>query len=423
MNFVTFQNMDIPCAFVTGISYNKTARTYTHRNGEITCRGFEPAEISCRVLINAGVCGLVGEDYREWLDFFDSITPEKKTAPDRFYVNGNPLYASMLFSIVSINKTYLSDETGFIYQAEYDFNLAGVQCAKDASREKVLVIESDTLNIPKTTLKVYDKSIVVEGNLSISEFVLTEKGGVIQIMISDDSIEVARGWSFDLVTLSGEIEIENYGTYYVVSASLVDDELNIAFSIFNETYRQDMLYSRLDCKLSDVFEEFEDRTEREIDYFRCNGNKIEELEKLQASLGFLIDYRNKLFVNVPETIKPNNTLVLNYTEDLIIETISQIVWRDGTNEHKVGNNKLAIKEVSSICRCSDSDVANQCLRYYNFMLNSITVEAPLNSSIRQWSSFYINKNATQIPVCVSHFEFNFISNTMTLTLNYLGSDL
>lgn len=420
-SYITFQNSDIPCAFVSALSYSKNARLTQTTKGYNRSHGLEPAEISLRLFINYGICETIGVDYNYYLTLLNSLIPSKDSIPTNFYINGFPLYSSLLFALSSINKTTNIDESGTIYEAEFDLVLSGVSCTKEESRQRALIFNNNSdLIIPKITLLCNGKEKIIESDLSILSLSLTAKGGVIEIGIGEGLKEVERNWMTDLLDHQAQIKIENYNTYNIISGILLDDILSLEFSVFDIEYNKSIQKSFTNVSLKDLFPEFIDNTEIIINYLIFSGNQIEMLSALQKSLGFVVDYTSKRFELAPDELKSNNTFNYYYDSDLVNENITKLLWRDGVHTFEAGNSDGAVYQVESICTVNNSNISSKYLKYIKLFQNEIIITAPIDQTIREHSVINIIKNNVQIPCIVSDYELNFINNEMKLTLNYIS---
>lgn len=419
---ITVQDFMFPCAFVNALSYAKTSRVVTDWRGESRFRGYERGEISLRLAISPAICEAVGEDFVGWVEAFDSITPQKASVPTVFAFNGYPLNGSLLYALTSVNRSQATDGLG-VYQYELDLVFSGVSACKEKVRDRALIFAQDERNtsLPILTLTCGEKSLEVKENTSISELTLTEKGCSATIFIGEGLKNVPRDWMTRLVENQGTIQVDGYSKFFITSASIVDDELRITGSCFDISYNKFDQFTLFNKTISNIFSDF--TTSKEVDfttnYLFYSGTKKELLEKIQESSGFLIDYYNKKILPVPDSINSDFIFSFYYDDDLKTEPITGLSWYDSVNKFDVGSSTGAVREVKSVYHSQSSSPADSCFKWAKLMQNEIIIEAPIDPRIRQFSCFNISKNNTQIPVMVTSFELDFISDTMKLTVNYL----
>ena len=111
MNYVSCQAFDIPCPFVTALSYAKAADAVADHYSRVRFRSFATAEISLRFEVTVPRCQLIGEDFFTWVDRLEEWSDRLavKTAPTPFRLSGMPLYSSLLFAMTSLNLSYRHD--------------------------------------------------------------------------------------------------------------------------------------------------------------------------------------------------------------------------------------------------------------------------------------------------------------------------
>lgn len=416
--YVTCQNYSFPCAFVTALSYTKTARTVQSNRGFNLALGFEPGEISLRVRFDRALCEAVGEDYNTWLNTARILEPRRQSEPTPFYLNGQPLYASLLFGLTSVNRTDSTDVIGDVFAVELDLVFSGVACAKEMSRDRALVFgEDNDIYIPSVTIECDGKSIAIESAQTVTEFKRTERGGVITISIGTDENIIPRDWMTPLMSKRGHITIDGE-RYFIFMANLVDEALTLFYSVFDESWTGYKTATYQHTTVGKVFPGLDDKTDIQIDWLVFNGDKLAMLTSVAVSLGFLVDFPLMACVPVPNKLTANNSFVYYVSEDMQTQPIDRVVWRDGAHEHSAGDGEN-VYYVDSVCCVNDSSVAARALARVRYMQNRITITAPIEPSIKQHSVFNIVKGNQAIPVMVESFEFDYLTNQMTLDLHYL----
>lgn len=416
--YVSCQNYAIPCAFVSALSYTKTARTAQDNRGFNRSLGYEPGEISVRVRFDRALCEAVGEDYNAWLNTARELEPRKQSTPTPFYLNGNPLYASLLFALTSVNRTDSTDVIGDVFAVELDLVFSGVACAKEMSRDRALVFGDDaSIAIPTVMIECNGKTIAIESAQVITQFKRTERGGVITVCIGTDENIIPRDWMTPIMEKRGFVIIDGF-RYFIFMANLVDEALTLYYSVFDASWTGYKTKTYRSATVGDVFPSLDDITDVQIDWFVFNGDKIETLERVAESLGFLVDFPLMACVPVPDKLTTNNSFVFYVSEDLQTQPIGRVVWRDGRHEYSAGDGEN-VYYVDAVCCVNDSRVAQRCLKRCRYMQNRITITAPIEPTIKQHSVFNIIKGDQAIPVMVEAFEFDYMTNQMTLDLHYL----
>lgn len=419
MNYISCQAFDIPCPFVTALSYAKSADAFTDYYSRVRFRSFATAEISLRFEVTVPRCQLIGEDFFEWInrleDWSDRLTV--KTAPTPFRLSGMPLYSSLLFAMTSLNLSYRHDR-GEVVAVEADAVFSGVSPAKGASRDRALILDDDRLHIPKVSVTANEVTLESSEFASLVAFTLTERGCSLSMAFGDATKTLSRD-VLDSIIGDPEsiITVDGYGDFHIISADLVDEELRLVGSVFPVSYNRS--FSKTFRAESLAFDGFTDMFGAKIGFLAWHGTELERLRALEASLGFLVDFPTKTLREVPESLSPTTDYNAYIDEDIVTERISGIIWRDGVHRYTAGNAKSADYGVESVCRVDDNSIAAKYLRYAQYMQNTITITAPFDPRIRQHSVISVVKNATYVPVMVEHYEIDFFANQMTIECHWV----
>lgn len=419
MNYISCQAFDIPCPFVTALSYAKAADAFTDYYSRVRFRSFATAEISLRFEVTVPRCQLIGEDFFTWVDrledWSDRLTV--KTAPTPFRLSGMPLYSSLLFAMTSLNLSYRHDR-GEVVAVEADAVFSGVSPAKGASRDRALILDDDGLHIPKVSVTANDVTLESSEFASLVAFTLTERGCSLSMAFGDATKTLSRDV---LDSIIGDpdsiITVDGYGDFHIISADLVDEELKLVGSVFPVSYNRS--FSKTFRTESLNFDGFTDMFGVKIGFLAWHGTELERLRALEASLGFLVDFPTKTLREVPESLSPTTDYNAYIDEDMVTERISGITWRDGVHRYTAGNVTSADYGVESVCRVDDNSIAMKYLRYARYMQNTITITAPYDPRIRQHSVISVVKNATYVPVMVEHYEIDFFANQMTVECHWV----
>ena len=421
MRYFTIQTLNIPCTFITALSYAKQAETVQNARGFNRFQRMANAEISLRINVTRAVCMASDESFSKWDDLLSEDIVAKGTEPTHAYLAGNPLYAELLFAITSMTRTNVFDELGELVSFECDLTMTGVSLAKDASRTKALIFsETDQAEFPEIKVTANGNTLLLDDKTVLTDMILTEKGGVLSIAFQDGSKLVSRDVLADLIgDPDAAVTVDGYGTFHVIMADLVDDDLSIQFSVFSVDWNKVETFSKINATLPDLFSGWDDDTNTTIAYIHSRETKISLLNEIENSLGLLVDYSNKAFHAVPYKLSSNTDFQTYIDEDTQTETITKLVWCDHVHQYTVGSDDGACIEVDSCCVVREKSVAERCLKYAQFMQNAIKLTLPYDKRIRLFSVINIIKNATRIPAMVTHYEIDFMANEMTIEASYI----
>lgn len=436
MQYLSFQDYDIPLVYVTALSYAKTARVYTNSTGFSRFAGFEAAEVSVRIYLNYGICAAIGEDFRQELTRWLYTEPDKATAPTYITLASHIIYPSLQFRVTSINKTPMGDKSGIIDEIEIDLTLSGVEVSKGEVQNRALnFTDSEMIQLPQVYILCKGERYPIGEETTLSQFQISPRLCELEICIGNDGNAVSdRGWLLDVVQESSQIEVEGYGKFYTVSASLVEGVLSLKASVYPKEMSQpitktlrnisikDAIKAILPASLLSDYQIAFDGLSAKIDNFIVRDTPINILNALQAGTGFITSFNgDKIsFVEVPKSFTPTIDFDTYLDTDLVTEPISGLVWVDTVHEYSVGDvAKSSAIRVDSSFTSSDSSVADSCLKYAQYMQNQITFTSALNPQIRHHSAFYITVSERAIPVMVEDYTLDFLSNIMTLDCHYV----
>lgn len=109
MQYLSWASVQIPLAFVTGLSFRKTAKTVEHTGGYISARGFEASEISAQVEVSRAICMAMGLNFNEWFGVLDGLSVETNGEAGAVTLGGYPLYPELKFALTNKNTTRVTD--------------------------------------------------------------------------------------------------------------------------------------------------------------------------------------------------------------------------------------------------------------------------------------------------------------------------
>lgn len=421
MKYFSIQHLNIPCTFITGLSYAKQAETVQNARGFNRFQRMGTAEISVRVNVSRAICIASSESFSRWDGLLSNDLVTRGSEPTNAYLAGNPLYSELLFAITSMTRTNVYDEIGELVSFECDLTLSGVSPAKDSARTKALIFtEINQAEIPDLTITANNRTVVLDDKTVLTSFTLSEKDCDLSIAFQDGSKTVSRDALVDLMNDYGAIlTINGYGEFHIIQADLVEDELSLKGSVFPVEWNQVETFSKTNTRISDIFSGWADETNSTLAYIHSRETKISLLKKIENSLGLLVDYSNKTFHAVPDKLSSTTDFQTYIDEDTQTETITKLIWCDHVHQYTVGSNEGACIKVDSCCVINQKNVAERCLKYAQFMQNAIKLTLPYDKRVRLFSVINIIKNATRIPAMVTHYEINFMANEMTIEASYI----
>lgn len=419
MQEISFQNYAFPAVYITGLSYTKSARLWTDGRGFARFLGFEPAEISVRIAIDAARAMACERDFIEDFNLLQSIPLVRDSIPTQVVYASHILYPSLEFRITSINRTIATDHAGLPIGIEADITLSGVACTKDETGRKALVFNEAAI-LPDVTITCNGRELVVSAEFALSDLRVRPDALDAEILIGDDlSIVQDKPWMLALVENTATISVDGYGVFYIVSADLIEGALKIQASRWKPQTAETKTYqdSDLSAILADLAPDAVSGVSGGIKYYLRQGTALQAIKKLQSSAGFLIDYApNSIsFRDVPDALIPDVDFDVYLDSDMNFERINGAVWKDSENTYTVGTNPRV--EVDSVFTGTDSRFADRCLKYAKYMQNYAIVTTSIDSRVKHHSMLNVIKGNQMFSAMVESFEIDFIAGSMQLELH------
>lgn len=420
---LSVQNLTIPIAYITALSYSKRARTHTTSRGFAQFLGYDAAEISLRVEVSAARAMVAGRDFNADLGKLLALEVTTDSIPTQVVLADHILYPSLNFRVTSITRTIAADHDGAPYMCEADMTLSGVSVVKAETGRRALTLDEDNI-LPTVTITCKGSSLEVGGEISVSRLELHPDRLDAEFIIGDDSKIVEDApWLLDLVQNLATITVGDYGTFYVVSASLVEGVLTIGASIWPRQEQVIITFRNrsLSTVLKSLYPQARASVFGSVDYFLALGSPLDCIKQLQRSAGFLIDFRDGVHcVDVPQAIVPEEGANLYLDEDLATEQITGLIWKDTSSTFTAGTNPTVTVESDFT---SSQGYAKQCLAYYQYMQNAITITTAIDQRIRHHSAIGISKDAQIIPCMVEDYLIDFVAGYMTIECHYIDRGL
>lgn len=432
MNSVICGQIEIPLCFVQSISWGRKAKTYQHSGGYVSARGFEATEISLKVSIDIAVCDVFGLNADDIFSMFDNLKTDRLSETGVFYIGGFPVYPELEFALTNINKTEISDLTGSIAHADADLVFSGVKAVKNVVRTRALELEP-VQPVPDVVISVGDKSLSMQDSIQINEFITNPDSIHLTISIGSDMDLVSRKGFAESLIDNGVIEAKlPQGTtkYYIINADLVDESLSLVGSIYPQKANKILTKTYQNTTLKNIIDDITNTAgidcsciaNGQIDYYRAFKTPIECLRELQQSAGFIMSNRQSKLTCafVPELIDSfYNMPYIELTQDENKEPIRGLYWYDGINQDSTGILDNSALKISSVFRSSEK-YADKCIKFARYMQNAITVTSDINTSIDTNSCVILSTNDAQINCMCEWIEFDWINNTMSVELHYIG---
>jgi hypothetical protein len=426
MNELKCGNFSIPLCFVQSVSWSKRAKTVTHRGGYVSSRGFEPTEISVKLHIDVATCTTFGLSISDIFSRIETTVTDRVSQTGVFYLGGYAVYPTLEFALTNINKTY-SCELGIM---ECDCVWSGCKPVKNVAREDILEVEP-VAQIPKVTLSVDGKELVLQDFCSINTFTTTPDSIQISASIGTDLDLVSRS-GFLTKLLNGTIQAElpqGTTTYYVIEADLADELLTMTGSVLPPQAAQIVTHTFQDVDISEVIGYLVRsagvpalcKVFGHIDHYSVFGTPIQCLKDLQQSAGFIMSWRQGglTFVPVPSALNTNTELeYINMESDTDTEPIHGLYWYDGVNQDQAGVLDSTGIKLQSAFRSSEK-WAESCLSLARYNKNAITVQAEILPTLDTHSVVYVRSNDQIISCMAEWLEFDWINNSMTVELHYV----
>lgn len=434
MQYFTWSSIQIPLAFVTGISYKKTAKTVEHTGGYISSKGCEAAEMSIQVAVNRQACAALGVDFNRWYGILDGLAVSTDGESGPVTIGGYPIYPELKFALTNKNCTYITDlSTSAPMSIGCDLTLSGVECVKEVVRQRALEFDDTGLGLPKISLTVNGKTLTVRESTTVSKIDVTPNSCEIELFLGSDTTNVNRSAFLTALLDDGTATVTidlplGATTYHIIWADLTDGILQISGSIYSESANQALTETFEDCDLSDIIKYLCDKLSMDaeilvnghVEYYPLNGTTpMEALEALRESAGFVVSAHlgKATFAFLPESISSQKTLEgLTIDEDGADEVTTQVIWRDGEHEFIYGDSTGEIKKVDSVFTSTDPKWAHECLKLTRFKAQSLVVSGDMDSEIRHHSQVSIPKDTGLVTGLVGYYIFSFVTNTMRLEI-------
>jgi hypothetical protein len=435
MQYLSWAGIQIPVAFVTGLSMKKTAKTVEHTGGYISSRGFEGAEMSCQVEVTRARCMAMGMNFAEWYAYLENLVVEKDGEAGGVTLGGYPLYPELKFALTNKNTTKTTDMSSAAPMSiACDLVLSGVECVKEVFRQRTLEFSGEPSEMPKISLTVNGKKLAVQDSIAVSKMEITPASCEIELCMGSDRNNVNReAFLNDLVV--GKDATVTLGladgdvVFHIIMASLNNGILRISGSFYSETANQTLTECFEACDLADVIRYLCDKlgidanvqVNGAVDYYRLNGTPLDALGELQQSAGFVVSaHLGRLtFAFLPESVHAQKTLEgLAVEEDSKDELISGVVWRDGEHEATVGDDAGEILKVDSVFRSGDAaHLGRQCLKRAKYNANALVVSGDMDVEIRHHSQVAIPKDTSEVVGMVDFYIMDYVSNEMRLEVH------
>lgn len=431
MQYLTCANLSLPLPLVQSISWAKTAKTVEKKGGVIEARGFEPCEVSARVVLNHAVCDGFGLSFRDMADLLSGLTPGRLDPSSMLRIAGIPIYPELEFSLTNCNRTVTADYTGWIDAMELDLVFSGVARSKEVSRERALQMDA-MADIPLVSMELDGKRLSVQDGLAVVEMqtepdairLVVECGTDLDLVSRDDFLEKFIDGGKVIAELpTGTTE------FYAISAYLVGNELSIDGSIFPAQSQQFISHTWYD---SDIYEivpwlcgkagiECDCRARGAIDYYHANGAPLDCLRAFLESAGLVISYRQgrATVAFLPsEIVAAYELQYVSMESDDDGEPIKGCVWNDGLNWHITGAIDANALRVHSCFRAA-ADYSARCLALARYRAHRIVVRTEIDPRIDSHSVVSIATNDAVVNCLVSWYAVNWVDNTQEIELNYL----
>lgn len=434
MQYLSWASVQIPLAFVTGLSFRKTAKTVEHTGGYISARGFEASEISAQVEVSRATCMAMGLNFNEWFGVLDGLSVETNGEAGAVTLGGYPLYPELKFALTNKNTTRVTDlASSAPISIACDIVLSGVECVKEVNRQRTLEFDADGHVLPKISLTVNGQTLVVQDSTTVSKMNVTPNACELEICLGADRSNINReAFLNDLLdektaTVTLGLPLGDV-TYHIIWADLTHGILQISGSIFTEAANQVLTETFDDCDLSDVIKHLCDalglkadiQAHGHIDHYQLNDTPMAALEALQQSAGFVVSSHlgEVTFAFLPPSVTSQKTLEgLTIEEDGMDELTSGILWRDGEHEVTAGDTAGELLKVDAVFLSSETKWAEQCLRFAQYKANALVVLGDMDNEIRHHSQVSIPKDTGDVTGLVDYYILDFVSNVMRLEVH------
>lgn len=418
-------SFELPLCFVTAISWQRRARTVTHKDGSVTARGYEPAEVSVKAHFSMGICKAFGHDPEKIYGVMYSTVTERKAEKSQLTVGRYTIYPELNFALTNINKTFSPDD-GIM---DVDMVFSGVGASKEVARAMSLREEPARL-IPKLTLSVGKDSMEVQDALSVSLFKTAPDSLELSLSIGDDMSFVSRdGFLTDLLH-GGIVQADlpqGNTVYYVVQADLTEESLSLTGSVYPPRSQRAITKTYQNTSLSAIILDLADiggipctcLADGQISYYRAFGTPLQCIRELCGGAGCIMSVRGgrMTVVDVPESIEAEAELsYISIQADGDSEPIHGCYWFDGIHKDTVGDLDTSALRIASPF-ASSGRWASRCLRYARYAKNALVAECEIDPSLDSHSAVRIDSNDSEVSCMAEYIEYDWLSNTMQVELH------
>ena len=436
MQYLTFNNLQIPLSCVTGLSYSRNANIVPNRDLSCRCLGINPIQVQIQLTISPYTC--YSDTFKGSKSAFlelsrtvSQIRPSKADKPSFIQIGDSIIIPQMKFMLISTNLTYQSDRLGNLQEIQVSWTLGGSQVVKDENRNIELKANNKGL-FPKVTLHCKGKSIECSQDISVADLRVSGFKCLIRLVLADTYTEIDRDtWLADVNNADDTyFEIDGYGKFYVAESYIIyDNWVNFELTKFSkkwyQRYTETLISKDSLFTLADVFKPVKGdiavKSKAKFEYFRFDDTPVNVLRNLQDSLGYLIGLRNdKIYLyDSPDKIDLGQ-VTYDYVldNDVMTTPITKVIIRDGYGEYTSGDDTGETFSVNAICRVT-KDASENVLKYAQFNQNMLVLTIPLESRINIGSIVNVNTGDKIIPCVVTEFDADFLQNSMTLELHYV----
>ena len=424
MQYFQCGKVQIPLVLCSGMSWTRTARTVKRRGGYETALGFEAVEVSIRAIYDYGIIKECGLDPVELYRDLSMLVTECTDNPDRLVVGGFEPLHSLLFALISCNKTQVYD-SAFSPSMELDLVFAGVRCKKEVSRNLVLSDERSG-EMPSLRLKKGEKIIDLKDSYSITQCIQRENSVSIAFLVRDDMTLIER----EFINLTdGACKVVFNGREYAIVSCQIDDNLvQIEGSFWPIAAQRPFVRTYRDTDLSTIIKdiareagvEIDCRIKGDVEYYLNSLSPMEAIAAIVESCGALSYWRGgKLLIcDVPDVVQAGTTLEAEVSaSDGQTEPLTACVWSDGIISKTAGDAKGTGIIIQSVYHGESKE--NACLKRGKFSQHEIVCNAPAREDVEAGSAFMISIENSVINALIRSFECDWITGQGMYTLNYL----
>ena len=437
----------LPLSSVSSFSYAKTANIIQVSRLALRTRGYGCQSVSFSLSLTPN-CLEYFKQLNDWMQtftfndlikYFIEYKPDKKRDP--FFIeifndtskHSNVICPELLFATTNITKTFQADNLGIIQQMDINFTLTGCRCSKVSAKDMNLAT-ADT-SILKTKLVVDNFELECKDDVSISEFILTPTSLNLQLILSDSFTDkYSNDWLQPTEANNSYVEVENFGKFYIINATVDDSIVSYECSIFDKQSEEIIADTIIDSTLKDALNKLKTNVDAatalnaiNIEHYKLNGSSVDILKEISSNLGCLVGFTDNTahLFEVPSdndaqaSLADNNVLNFYITEDIKSAPTCKVIYRDAKHQYAVGDKKGHSIIVESPI-CTSTDRSDKLLAYYDFNERSISMTLPFDNRIRHFLWIQANVDGKLIPCLVSDYSIDVLDNSMTLTLNYFN---